>query len=1225
MQNSPKQVKLNLSFIDIGIIFILGLTPLLWFDPGFLIKGIDFDLPLTFERFTTNFFYLWDYQNGAGLPRNLHLPALMFFLPQALLQGLGVSLEIVQKVFFCQWFVLPGFAFYFLMRVLMPDKGRGTAAARMIAVSFYMFNLYLEPIWIGFNMANLSAYVAVPIALGILIRAIENRRPTLITGAKIGLVFFAFPALAQNPSMTLICFIPFLFLFFRSLYLRRWKKESLLYLLKIVAFSLLFISLMNSYWILPEIKKLFDSNIVLTSSNVTGGNVREDVYFATDWLKGLSRHTNLVNVIKMQGDWAWYAGYRQYAQIYWSHPFLIVVAWFPFLISLLALWKSRNQFKWFFGILLFLSLLFSTGANGWFGYFYLWLVKNVPLVWTIRSPWYKFTLLTCLAYGVLIGFGAKFILEQILTRWRLFGKIAFPFTFFLFISLSPLYSFPLVSGKHFKKQAASEGYPNHFKIPKHVLDAAEWLNKEVKNNRVMDLPSRGISYNNWGYEGFMPLIGYFLHVPLYSDNHPIHIPYQGAWGSSWIYLSKLYRNAMERGLTPYISNILRLLRVNYVIHEGDFRYNVLPFPVTRKQINTKLKSLKGVSLKRQFSQVWDLWEVSSPLPESYFVHQLSITNGTTDVMVPLSVRLEDKLPGLIQAADIEPKTLDQLIKKGFVDEVINVEGSLLDLTIDSLDARYLHRFNVKPTDELFVTINKRIPVNLGEEYLVLAKKEIPVRDGALRIGIDFAPYPQNMYVQWNHQYPVKSISELKREDFIPNNPLISFNQIRINNKMNFSLDDEVSEPFDVYSSDKWQYLGNLKLDKEEEALLQIKGYCNRLTEWNFYLVPKVHFIKKYEQIKSLYKDPSVDQTYVYPTTSTWKYNNPQENNSFVTIPRSDFELTQHGENETFQYIMYGKTYTYSKRKNLSFNVDNKYSEEVVLGISFVLTSFHKRPPTIKVQLNGEIISDMVTNPLQENVIVLKNIKLKPGKNQITIKADTFSVRMEKIFGDGVPQSAVFAIWDIHIGEIFFVKKFHLPSSRNFKFKLYPYLGLKQNGEAWKQIKSPKGIVLDGKEYPLSEVKKGEKGEYYEIKEPLFLEKGNHQIRIPRVEGQEYILTFETSRSKDAQLERVSDFKRKSPTRLDLNLRKGSPGVIIFLESYDPKWKALSNGKKELNPHFKVNSYANAFIIEETDEQNIRIVYAPQKYLISGLVASGLSFILIGLACFVVRRRDKGSQ
>jgi hypothetical protein len=78
----------------------------------------------------------------------------------------------------------------------------------------------------------------------------------------------------------------------------------------------------------------------------------------------------------------------------------------------------------------------------------------------------------------------------------------------------------------------------------------------------------------------------------------------------------------------------------------------------------------------------------------------------------------------------------------------------------------------------------------------------------------------------------------------------------------------------------------------------------------------------------------------------------------------------------------------------------------------------------------------------------------------------------------------------------------------------------------------------------------------------------------------------------------------SPTGYIAHLESKGPFVLVFLESYDKHWKAYINGHlvPETN-HYKVNAFANGWLINDTGDLTISIQYETQNAFIISVAAS----------------------
>ena len=197
--------------LSIGVLVVLvaGLVPMFWVEPGQVAKSEDFMMPIDFAEWL-RFFSTWDPQVSFGSSPDDRLPALFFMFWPAFFRLLGFSIEHAQRLQFAVWFAAGGFAMYILLRCLTRSE-----LARVGATLLYLFNFYQEPIWQGLNIANLSAYVAMPLLLAVTIRVLRGGS-VVRHAAVFALVTVIGPGIAANPPMVLVALIPvptYLFLF----------------------------------------------------------------------------------------------------------------------------------------------------------------------------------------------------------------------------------------------------------------------------------------------------------------------------------------------------------------------------------------------------------------------------------------------------------------------------------------------------------------------------------------------------------------------------------------------------------------------------------------------------------------------------------------------------------------------------------------------------------------------------------------------------------------------------------------------------------------------------------------------------------------------------------------------------------------------------------------------------------------------------------------------------
>lgn len=105
----------------------------------------------------------------------------------------------------------------------------------------------------------------------------------------------------------------------------------------------------------------------------------------------------------------------------------------------------------------------------------------------------------------------------------------------------------------------------------------------------------------------------------------------------------------------------------------------------------------------------------------------------------------------------------------------------------------------------------------------------------------------------------------------------------------------------------------------------------------------------------------------------------------------------------------------------------------------------------------------------------------------------------------------------------------------------------------------------------------------------------------------------TEQSLQNQQELV-DFSKKSPVEYQGKIRITNPGFLFFRETYHPDWKLKIWNKEEdfnVTKHFLGSLYANAWYIDKAGEYNFRITFDAQNNFSTGILLTGLGFLLTG--------------
>ncbi len=656
-------------FLDLCFIVLLGLTPLLWFHSDFILNSEDMVLHPDFEKWR-NIFYVWNEQVSVGTNYILTLPAIIFQTFTALPQILGATAAQSQRIMFVLWFTLPGLTMYWMMREFV--RGQGSRAAALMAVGLYMFNLYQIPMWIGFTIANLCAYATLPAVLVLVHRVWQEKRLFSGWGLALILVLLIASGAAINPPLMLVMIL-FMVGYFVNLFLTEDRvpksKNRAQFFKFLFGLGLVFV-LVQSFWIIP-----FLGQFILNLSLVDLAKTAETIE-STGWLTGISVNTGLLNVLRMQADWTWYEGwgdsYTTYSSAYRGYSILDLFAWIPFTLAAIGAYFGKGTYRKFFGWATGASIILSMGANGFIMKpVYTWLVENVPLFWIIRSPWYKFGIITALGYAYLGGLGTAVLFERTKRFLTIEGRPAKVSLVILLFLANLVYTYPLVLGKMFPLPHERTILPSrHADVPDYVWQASRWIDEQKEFSRIITLPESTSWIYPWGFSGSMPAVFQFSH-------RPVVFPFFNklAFNSGSNDLLKLYYRSLYQGWTDHAGEFARLLGSRYLLHESDVRHELFAEDTDDPAfIREKLSKQSDVELAESFG-AWDIYRLKDEVKRIYSVSALTPIIGDFNTLVPI-IALDKQLdsPALLLSEGNSSDVLEKALNEWAIDK-IQVEGT----------------------------------------------------------------------------------------------------------------------------------------------------------------------------------------------------------------------------------------------------------------------------------------------------------------------------------------------------------------------------------------------------------------------------------------------------------------------------------------------------------------------------------------------------------------------
>jgi hypothetical protein len=581
--------------LECAIIFLVGMAPLLWFQ-GSLIHTEDLNLPKNFETLK-RYFYAWDDSVNLGFVPYDYFQAIFFFSFQSLISLVTTSLQSSQQILFLCWFLILGLSFYYFLHAVLPKEVCRYGA--LTGAIFYMTNIALFPIWVGFNVANLTGYAFGPLMLAIYLRVLDNRM-SFLKGAMIWTILsVGAGGIGVNIPFSIVFSIPFFgYVLFKLIYRSQVPRARSRLLCKAFVFLSLF-GLVNAYWILPTIS----STIGVNSQDVAPFSQQ----LAFDWLKGISHRSSLLNVIRLQGEWTFGAGwggdlYDPHSTYYLQNPVFIALS---LLLSALAFSAPflayKNRKVLFFSIIAIISIFGGAGGHSPTGSLYMALVKHVPFLWLIRSPWYKFSFLTALSYSFLISVSVGVFVSRLqadkykIFSWQWLSKNGHC----IVIGLILLYSSPLLLGKMFTSPGDRLRLPtSRIELPEYVMEMADYINENIGNARILVFPpfvQNAAHANSWDFYGFRSVL-YEVSLASLVENRPKNE-----------FLDILYEAARHKDHQVF-KKMLELARIRYVLYERDAVNKLSLININHESYESFLSSIEGFKLVKRAGQ-WALYKI----------------------------------------------------------------------------------------------------------------------------------------------------------------------------------------------------------------------------------------------------------------------------------------------------------------------------------------------------------------------------------------------------------------------------------------------------------------------------------------------------------------------------------------------------------------------------------------------------------------------------------------
>lgn len=658
-----RQHGLNLLFV-----LLIGLIPLLWFGRGELVTGGDVVFPLDPIGWVAYRTHMWDYRVNAGSAAAVNATTLAFHMVQAFFMKLGCSVPWAQRWSYVFWNSAICCSIYSLLWVTRPARSSSGRLYLAIGLFLYAFNPFLFNTWESGKASIISAFFAFPAILTILIGIFQRRWRVLPSLACAVPVTILAGSIGADPP---VCAVVLLIVAISILVLgwpgRNEPKplQAITRLIWIGISMVLVLLVASSSWLIP-----YGWELAFKASASGGSGLA--AFQMADWLKGISTHTSLFNVSRLQAAWDWYytwnsEPYISYAARYFSNPFLIAISVIWPILAYGALFGVQDRVLWLFTGLALVGTFGAAGAHPPSGGFFLWLADHCPGFFVFRSPYYKFGILIPLAYAVLVPRGWEWAAGRIRRpSKKTFGIIL------LFCNL--IYAFPLFNGEiiYTHEKLASI----RLQMPDYIRGVDDWLRHEAAPGKIFSLPQENADMYRWRYGSLAHLL------TLISDRAVFHgVAESDAPGK----MRNLCVRALYQGMTPYAARMLDWLGVRYILIRNDSWYDFYGDTDSPEWVAKQLQNQQGIAPAQSIG-AWQFYELKSATRQPLMIHSsLSAWVGSTEGLYAASYPVIQKsLQALLLLNRLENKTIVEQLNVGFPESLrwIFYSSTVTDLGLE---------------------------------------------------------------------------------------------------------------------------------------------------------------------------------------------------------------------------------------------------------------------------------------------------------------------------------------------------------------------------------------------------------------------------------------------------------------------------------------------------------------------------------------------------------------
>lgn len=1167
--------------VAVFLCIISIILPSIWFQNGTYVAGGDVGLPVVMPQRALDIqSSSWWWTNATGNANPMVYTAVPFYVILSIFDKLGFSPNFLQKGLFFIIIFGGSLSIYFLAQRFNLNR-----KVSFLAAIFYIFNLTSLSVWQrGVHNAMLFLLLA-PLSLLFLVIGLQKEKFRSIIWINVVcfLLSYVFGALGYLFSLWLLWLVYILVNL-----LAEWKdkrRRNFIFSYTIILFVSWFGT--NLWWLWH----FFQSGLY-AFGGFSSGELKSR---GAGVLVGLrSSHSQLYILRGL-------SGYYHYVVKDWGesylNPFMILLSWFPVLVIFLT-GMVKNNYKsvyWkFLFVLTAIVLFFSKGVNLPLGGLNQALYDYFPILAPIRNPYEKIGILLSLTYSLLFAIGLYQIIVFFIVKHKAFLKY---FVIIAFILTVTVLVWPLWTGTLFN----SGGKQYTVSFPNYYFEASKWLNDKIGDSRILHLPlapGESTEYN-WGYTGVEPS---FFIFPGASIGYSIGLPGVDDRVKDLV-MSFHNQNSAN------IMKSLASLNVGWVVvhNETNWKVRVLESP---DRINDWLQN------KQQFLEhVIDfgplaIWKVKDQYRLGHFF-------------------IADKLSEFTNQENTKSKVWDEINSDNDA-FVVKPSDSLADALPKDLE-KFSQKTVVMPKTKFRYTDLSGINTDIALNEL----------GGNTRYSPDSFLYPlvrlkEKMYKFLSQDDPLNSCFILSSRRLVES---VILNRLRKNELVDNALDDykdqldlclqtdmeTVKIYFSITDVSRQDSLGQLI---RQRAIVENEFKDTQFAEKAFKISQSLN-----EFIANLGFYPKFD-----PKTGT-----PKTKQSMVY----SYSIPQDGE---YSIKLQGTVDDLIKPLPVITQIDDQ-----VVNLELLETNNKTiKYPSVKLNKGYHEIHLLINKP--DNLIE-KSVQAKKQSPDPGVKIGTDPDTGQEIFiGEAIadPATVKFDIGNVDIGKPYMIsydikmvqgqipevmvvhdtdpidkKGEIIPAYKvPLLFGSYPLVWRSLSFMYTPPLNATTAQLVFGL-YPrnnclpfLGDKKCDDLTTTGIFARPIVAWLTN--IEVNKVFYNDITLeNAEKKETKDLGSAKIN-WRKIDPTDYELTLQDQKPPFILaFSETSHPLWKITDSLGKFIDlPHFSINGYANAWLVEKSLPDKIRIKFVLQDARNQGILFSVVSLLLLTIVVFYLDHRRK---